>query len=113
LRQFLQNETDRAVSELIAAVARVLDTHVLFKSWYIASFSTKGNLLSQWRAYCPRGGYSIGFDGARLTQVFRKRGEFQFGSVLYDRDAQEQKVRAVIEFHLALYRELRPKYPDV
>lgn len=27
---------------------------------YLASFSAVGNLLSQWRAYCPQGGVSIG-----------------------------------------------------
>ena len=32
----------------------------------ICSFSEQEDLLSQWRAYCPKGGVSIGFSGERI-----------------------------------------------
>lgn len=34
----------------------------------IFSFSEKEDLLSQWRAYCPKGGVSIGFSGDRIKK---------------------------------------------
>jgi hypothetical protein len=35
---------------------------------YVTSFSEKGDLLSQWRAYASRGGVSIGFSAAKLAE---------------------------------------------
>src|SRR6185295_9710766 len=36
---------------------------------YVTSFSERGNLLSQWRAYAPRNGFSVGFDASALARV--------------------------------------------
>jgi len=36
---------------------------------YVVSFSEQGNVLSQWRAYAPRDGVSIGFHRAALQEV--------------------------------------------
>jgi hypothetical protein len=36
---------------------------------FVCSFSEKGNDLSQWRAYCQDGGYSIGFRRDQLAQL--------------------------------------------
>lgn len=33
----------------------------------ICSFSEEGDLLSQWRAYCPKGGVSVGFSVPRIS----------------------------------------------
>ena len=39
------------------------------RSDFVASLSTKGDILSQWRAYCPPGmGVSIGFNSSALSQ---------------------------------------------
>lgn len=38
-------------------------------SAYVASFSEAGNMLSQWRAYAPRDGVSIGFLASALCSV--------------------------------------------
>ena len=35
---------------------------------FVAAFSSKGDDLAQWRAYCPRGGCSIGFSFANLKR---------------------------------------------
>lgn len=38
---------------------------------YVASFSERGNMLSQWRGYCPNGtGYSIGLSPDQLRQIY-------------------------------------------
>jgi hypothetical protein len=113
LREYWASEEELIVKQFVARVARELDDHAGFKSWYVVSFSSKGNLLSQWRAYCPRGGYSIGFDGGELLKLLQEEGQYRLGPVLYDIDAQKQKVRAIAEHHLALFRELRSKYGEI
>ncbi len=46
---------------------------------YVSSFSAKGDLLSQWRGYCPQGmGYAIGFRRADLKTFAQEQG-FQLG----------------------------------
>jgi hypothetical protein len=40
---------------------------------FVASFSERGDLLSQWRAYCPHGaGFSIGFTYDQLLPAIKK-----------------------------------------
>lgn len=47
---------------------------------FVASFSGNGNLLSQWRTYCPPGnGYSIGFSRQRLEAWARQTATAQPG----------------------------------
>lgn len=41
---------------------------------YLASLSAHRSLLSQWRAYCPRGGVSLEFDTAQVEQAARRAG---------------------------------------
>lgn len=48
-------------------------------SAYVASFSEAGNMLSQWRAYAPRDGVSIGF----LTDALREIPGFQLARCEY------------------------------
>lgn len=48
------------------------------QSLFVASLTEKGDLLSQWRAYCPSGrGISIGFSSAAVSEQFiaNPRGE--------------------------------------
>jgi Protein of unknown function (DUF2971) len=49
----------------------------------VASFSEEPNLLSQWRAYAPANGYSIGFSTKDLMYHAKAAG-FKFGKVEYD-----------------------------
>lgn len=61
---------------------------------YAASFSTKGDLLSQWRAYCPAsGGFAIGFEPTAL--------QTNAGSLLipcvYDRLKQQTMLKDLVQ----------------
>jgi len=51
----------------------------------ISSFSEESNLLSQWRAYAPENGYSIGLETSKLISAAKLVG-FSFGKVIYDFD---------------------------
>lgn len=68
---------------------------------YAASFSGKGDLLSQWRAYCPAsGGVSIGFSSKALNQ--------SSGTILchclYDLTQQKELLRQMIDSVLTTWR---------
>jgi hypothetical protein len=73
---------------------------------FATSLSTKGDVLSQWRAYCPSGGYALGFDFARLQAQATKLG-FEFARVDYspitkDPETLEQVIATHRAIHLAL-----------
>jgi hypothetical protein len=58
----------------------------------IFSLSVEGDLLSQWRGYCPpNGGYSIGFVGADLREVMTAQGGI-LAPCVYEIDLQERLV---------------------
>jgi hypothetical protein len=50
----------------------------------VACFCLEGDRLSQWRAYAPSGGFSIGFDSSKLTPEPYGR----LSPVIYDRLAR-------------------------
>jgi len=50
---------------------------------FVASFSTWGDQLSQWRAYCRSGGYSLGFQRTVLEEVASMQG-FELVQCTYD-----------------------------
>jgi hypothetical protein len=56
---------------------------------YICSFSENGDILSQWRGYCPQGnGFSIGFDTRELIERL-KIHSFEISQCTYDIKEQE------------------------
>lgn len=69
---------------------------------YVTSFSTKGDVLSQWRAYGKGvGGYAIGFDSSVL-----KATAFHLLKCQYNVDAHAALMADVIEEHLKHYDHL-------
>jgi hypothetical protein len=64
----------------------------------VVSFSTNGNQLSQWRAYCPHGnGYSIGFSLTDL-QGARKATRALMVKCVYEPDEQRDLILAVASY---------------
>jgi hypothetical protein len=63
---------------------------------YVASFSEKPDLLSQWRGYCPGGsGYCIGFDQALVDEYCKEQG-IRLKKCLYKHDEQLGAVETII-----------------
>lgn len=55
---------------------------------FVCSFTEEGDLLSQWRGYCPNGGgVSLGFDFKAVKKSAQAQN-YQFGPCIYD--AQEK-----------------------
>ncbi len=64
---------------------------------YVGSFTENGNLLSQWRGYCPPSrGVSIGFRAADLSESAQQQG-FSIGRCIYSRERKRQIAGAVAE----------------
>lgn len=60
---------------------------------FVFSLSEEGDLLSQWRGYCPAGGgYSIGFSSVALRSVVEGSLSFQLGKCIYNELAQRETV---------------------
>lgn len=60
---------------------------------YVASFSENPDLLSQWRAYCRGGGFSIGFDAESLRKLASTQG-FVLEPCIYDDAEQNRRIAA-------------------
>lgn len=59
------------------------------------SFSEQKDLLSQWRGYCPNGGYSFCIDDWHLEQMAQEQ-EFVFEPCIYDEEEQKEFIRTRI-----------------
>lgn len=65
-------------------------------SVFVCSFSEEGNLLSQWRAYCPNAnGFSIGFKKSNLIQI-AKKNNFELARCEYNENKQKVMIKELI-----------------
>lgn len=72
---------------------RITDGHMLF----VTSLTANGNLLSQWRGYCPLGkGVSVGFNPTIISRC-ANRQSFLIGKCIYDSVRQNQITKNIIE----------------
>jgi len=64
---------------------------------FVGCFTENGNLLSQWRGYCPHGqGVSIGFDPTKLVKR-ASLNSFAIGKCIYDRVTKSELAKKVID----------------
>jgi Protein of unknown function (DUF2971) len=101
-QRLLQGELDPDAHKCLAQLAewlnhRFLLNHLLFT----CSFTEAGNLLSQWRAYCPpSAGVSLGFHADELLEAADAQG-FQLVRCIYDREAQTLLLNEWLDLVLA------------
>jgi hypothetical protein len=69
---------------------------------FIFSLSEEPDLLSQWRAYCSKGGFSIGFDPSALYQLAASNG-FRLLPCIYEEAQQKALIKQVIDETLSLF----------
>lgn len=72
---------------------------------FIVSFSEEADLLSQWRAYCLNGGYSISFSLEHLRAVGRSQG-FYVARCEYDDASKKAIIESLVDSALSEYRRL-------
>ncbi len=93
-------------------LAERVGRHVSFKPWYTVSFSMVANRLSQWRAYCPDGGFALGLDGKAFADAFSDHFAV-VGPVCYDESDQRERVSKLVDQLCDDRQSLREKYSAV
>lgn len=95
-----QQESERKV---LFDAARAQLSEVEDAGVFAVSFSANGDLLSQWRAYCPASrGVCVGVQSWRLADVCAAQG-FTLVECIYSRDVQEQLTGACVAGLIAAY----------
>ena len=76
----------------------------------VFSLSEDGDLLSQWRAYCPDGGFAVGFSSSLLRPPLEQQSAY-LGPCLYVVQEQRSQLRSMLDVTLALLGD-GPTSPD-
>lgn len=64
---------------------------------FVGSLSEAGDLLSQWRGYCPEGnGFSIGFNSEQLQNALKEQ-QFGLAPCVYEKLKQEQIIEELFD----------------
>ncbi len=69
---------------------------------YVCSLSKAENELSQWRAYCRGGGFSIGFPHQGLVDAIQGQ-HFELKECVYDTKEQERIINQLIDSYVMPY----------
>lgn len=102
LRSEIKNRRKVNGSTLLIRLWELLDLIDRVKV-VVCSFSEVGDLLSQWRGYCPPGlGYSVGFDARQLEQAASTQG-YSLVPCLYHKDEQRKVIKSVVDETEARY----------
>jgi hypothetical protein len=75
---------------------------------YVTSFTEVGDLLSQWRGYCPNGGYAIGFEFGILKKV-SSQNDAELWPCIYDDKTKRQLIIETLVFHHRFLQRLRSR----
>lgn len=85
--------------------SRLQDGPMLF----VGSFTENGNLLSQWRGYCPHGkGVSIGFGPTKIV-VQAERASYLLGRCVYDSERKRTLAQDILQAVMTRADELGPR----
>jgi Protein of unknown function (DUF2971) len=77
--------------------------HATNRQVYTVSLSAKRDVLSQWRAYCPRsGGAALGFPADHLRAVAHGQ-DFFLARCLYEHTEQWRLINELLQHHVAMY----------
>lgn len=79
---------------------------------YVCSLSKTENDLSQWRAYCRGGGFSIGFPHQGLVDAIQGQ-HFDLKKCVYDIDTQKDIIAHLIDLHVMPYIENPRQFSEI
>jgi hypothetical protein len=100
-RTFL-DECERQLKQIRGSLADTGDIPI-----FVCSFSSRGNLLSQWRGYCgSNSGYSLGFDFEKVNAI-AQYNNLALSQCLYHEADQMDKIKELIETNRTVYETRR------
>ena len=77
----------------------------MFGGVFAACFSESPDDLSQWRAYCQRGGYCLGFESAASQKALRVNATIV--RVIYDAREKQKLAEALVAATVEAWRSER------
>ena len=79
-------------------IISVKDNELFVPTIFTFSLTEEKDLLSQWRGYCPKGGYCFSFDKTQLNELVKRFG-LSIQKCVYKEDEQKKIIREeVIRF---------------
>jgi Protein of unknown function (DUF2971) len=114
-REYLETLRSRPSMTTNGLLTDVLFGHLdaMLGNTWIVSFSENGDLLSQWRGYCPTGGYVINFQPQRLEALAgQQQQRFILAKCTYSRDEQVTLVKSLIDATYESFKEYRAPSPN-
>jgi hypothetical protein len=114
---------DAEISKRIEKLSPQTNVLLQFRDWFrdrlthghmvfVGCFTENGNLLSQWRGYCPHGrGVSIGFESSKLVASAQKHS-FSFGRCVYDKETKSALASEIIDSVTSLARRTEEPPPS-
>lgn len=110
LRQLANSDSGPKRDFLESAASTFFNGHP--KRWhYSFSLSANPDMLSQWRAYAPLGGYCVAFDREWLEE-FGSRHGFKLRQCLYAEDDQKQLALREISRFISLFDDWNLDYAE-
>lgn len=109
MTEFAEERLALRLEEREAAFAETVLAHIdHFRKWkvFVVSLTEKGDLLSQWRGYCPKGGFSLGFDAREVDDIIASQG-FHLVTCQYDRRVHRSLVEQRYTFSLFLDSKIK------
>lgn len=112
-REFLQERRRRfaGVETGLLTDALLARVDAMPGNTWIASFSEDGDRLSQWRGYCPAGGYVINFRAQRLIDLASQQ-QFILARCTYSRDEQASLVESLLDATYENFVDYRAPPPN-
>ena len=101
LHQPRSDGLDNQAAHLRGAFQTIKEIHD-FTNFFVTSFSSEWNSLSQWARYAGSGGYAVGVD----PSFFQDEGRIWNEKVNYDRDDQLAMMKGIVTAHLAVSKDL-------
>lgn len=101
--KILQSGQNKETSHFLGQMHSRIET-IETLNLHIVSFTANGDLLSQWRAYCPNGGVSIGFRYDDLQKLAQKN-KFSIRKCIYDEKTKNEIMKEVVDMHLEFYKD--------
>lgn len=88
-----QTQERDKLREIATAIRRILWS----QNSYILSFSEDGDSLSQWRAYAPNGGYSLGIHRDNIESFCEKSEDNEFVECTYEETEHQRLISSSID----------------
>jgi hypothetical protein len=106
INQAIQNNRDAHIHKMLLAVKELVEN--IIPNTFIISFSENRDVLSQWRGYCPNGGYNIAFS-PNAWESLLEQNSYSIVKCQYEENNQLVLVDCLVESAMVAFTTFDPK----